>query len=104
MTGKPRFRRVVVKLGSGVLSAGTGKLDPATIRRLSREIGAARARNVETIVVSSGAILAGSQALALKSRPSTTQLKQAAAAVGQSRLMRAWEAGLARQGLKTAQI
>ena len=98
------FRRVVVKLGSGVLSAGTGKLDAATIRRLSRDIGAARALGVEMVVVSSGAILAGAESLALKTRPATTQLKQAAAAVGQSRLMRAWEGGLARERLKAAQI
>ena len=93
-----------MKLGSGVLSAGTKRLDMATIRRLAKEIGQARDEGTEVIVVSSGAILAGGEVLGLKSRPKTTQLKQAAAAVGQSRLMRAWEAALKRQGLKVAQI
>lgn len=106
MAQRPRggFRRIVLKVGSGVLSAGSGRLDAATVRRLAREIGQARALGVEIVVVSSGAILAGTEALALKSRPSTTQLKQAAAAVGQSRLMRAWEAGLRRERLSAAQI
>src|SRR5262245_20725210 len=104
MAARPPFRRIVVKLGSGVLSAGTGRLDSPTLRRLSKEVGAARRRGVEVVVVSSGAILAGAATLELKSRPSTTQLKQAAAAVGQSRLMLAWEAGLSREKLKAAQI
>jgi glutamate 5-kinase len=104
MPAKPSFRRVVVKLGSGVLSAGTGKLDHGVVRRVARELGEARSRGVEAVVVSSGAILAGAETLELRTRPATTQLKQAAAAVGQTRLMQAWEAGLAREGLKTAQI
>jgi glutamate 5-kinase len=54
-------------------------------------------------VVSSGAILAGRERLALKGRPSV-QLKQAAAAVGQSRLMRAWEAAFARPRITVAQV
>lgn len=96
-------RRVVVKLGSGVLSGGRDGLDPATLRRIAAEVADARAGGREVVVVSSGAILAGRERLALKSRPSV-QLKQAAAAVGQSRLMRAWEAAFARRGLTVAQV
>lgn len=104
MRPDPAFKRVVVKVGSGVLSAGGARLDGPTLRRLCRDIGAMRSRGVEVVVVSSGAILAGVEALGLKSRPSTTQRKQAAAAVGQSRLMRFWEAGLSRERLQVAQI
>lgn len=95
--------RVVVKVGSGVLSGGGAGLDGATVRRLAGEVAAARAAGREVIVVSSGAILAGKERLKLAARPST-QLKQAAAAVGQSRLMRVWEAALARRGLTAAQV
>ena len=96
-------RRVVVKLGSGVLSGGSEGLDAATLRRIASDVADAREEGREIVVVSSGAILAGRESLALKERPNT-QLKQAAAAVGQSRLMRAWEAAFARRGLTVAQI
>ncbi len=97
-------RRVVVKLGSGVLSAGKDRLDPAVIRRLAGEIAASWGKDFEMIVVSSGAILAGREKLGLKVRPATIQLKQAAAAVGQSRLMRAWEEGFGRRRRTVAQV
>ena len=96
-------KRVVVKLGSGVLAGGGPGLDAAVLRRLAADVAAARGEGWEVVVVSSGAILAGRERLALASRPST-QLKQAAAAVGQSRLMRAWEAAFARPKLTVAQI
>ena len=96
-------KRVVVKLGSGVLSAGGGGLDASTLRRLAADVAAVRSGGWEVVVVSSGAILAGRERLKLAARPST-QLKQAAAAVGQSRLMRAWEAAFARPKLTVAQI
>ena len=95
--------RLVVKLGSGVLSGGGQGLDAATLRRLAGDVAAARAAGREVVIVSSGAILAGRERLELKGRPST-QLKQAAAAVGQSRLMRAWETAFARRGITVAQI
>lgn len=96
-------RRVVVKLGSGVLSAGGPGLDGATVRRLAGEVARARAQGDEVVVVSSGAILAGRERLRLAPRPSV-ELKQAAAAVGQSRLMRAWEAAFARSKTTVAQV
>lgn len=96
-------RRVVVKLGSGVLSGGRAGLQAPVIRRLAGEIARARAAGDEVVVVSSGAILAGRERLRLEPRPSV-QLKQAAAAVGQSRLMRAWEAAFARSKTVAAQV
>lgn len=96
-------RRVVVKVGSGVLSGRSGGLDGAVIARLAREVAQARSAGREVLVVSSGAILAGRQRLKLSGRPSI-ELKQAAAAVGQSRLMRTWEAALARSRLTAAQV
>ncbi len=96
-------RRVVVKVGSGVLSGGKAGLDAATLRRLAADVARARAGGDEVVLVSSGAILAGRERLALTSRPSV-QLKQAAAAVGQSRLMRAWETAFAKPKLTVAQV
>ncbi|MBI5596563.1 MAG: glutamate 5-kinase [Elusimicrobia bacterium] len=96
-------RRIVVKVGSGVLSGRAQGLDAAVIARLAREVAQARAAGREVLIVSSGAILAGRQRLKLSGRPSI-ELKQAAAAVGQSRLMRTWEAALARSRLTAAQV
>ncbi len=103
-SGLARSRRWVVKLGSGVLSAGTDRLDAATLGRVASDVASLRERRREVVLVSSGAILAGAERLALKTRPRTTQLKQAAAAVGQSRLMRAWEEAFARRDLAVAQV
>ncbi len=96
-------KRVVVKVGSGVLSGGGKGLHAPTMRRLAAEIAALRAEGAEVALVSSGAILAGREKLSLEAKPSV-QLKQAAAAVGQSRLMRAWEAAFARRRLTVAQV
>lgn len=96
-------RRIVVKLGSGVLSGGSDALDIPTLKRLAKEITEARSNGHEIVIVSSGAILAGRGPLGLSGRPSV-QLKQAAAAVGQSRLMHAWEEAFAPQKLTVAQV
>jgi glutamate 5-kinase len=96
-------KRVVVKVGSGVLADREGGLDGAAVRRLAGELADARKAGREVVLVSSGAILAGRERLRLPRRPDT-RLKQAAAAVGQSRLMRAWEAAFARHDLVAAQI
>ncbi|MBI5201528.1 MAG: glutamate 5-kinase [Elusimicrobia bacterium] len=93
-----------MKVGSSVLSGGPGKLDPAAVRRLANEVSALKKRGDEVLVVSSGAILSGWQRLGLSERPKTTVAKQAAAAVGQSRLMRVWEAAFARRAVTAAQV
>ncbi|MBI4422532.1 MAG: glutamate 5-kinase [Elusimicrobia bacterium] len=97
-------RRLVVKIGTSVLSGGPGRLDLGALGRLAGDVCALRRRGAEVVVVSSGAILAGWQRLGLRERPRTTVAKQATAAVGQSRLMRAWEAAFARRGAAVAQI
>jgi glutamate 5-kinase len=101
---KNRHRRVVVKLGTGVLTSGVGQLDNARIAAVCAEIAALRARGLEVIVVSSGAVGLGMGALALERRPRELSRKQACAAVGQSRLMQTWQAGFAPHGLTVAQV
>ncbi|TBR21096.1 glutamate 5-kinase [bacterium] len=99
----PPYRRIVVKLGSGVLSGGGDGLHAPTLRRLAAELAAAREGGREVVVVSSGAILAGKGRLGISGKPSV-ELKQAAAAVGQSRLMRAWEGAFARRRITVGQV
>ncbi len=99
-----RPRRIVVKVGSGVLARGGLGLDRPTIGALATALAGLHARGVETILVSSGAILAGMEALGLRQRPRELPLKQAAAAVGQSHLMRAYEEAFQPCGRRVAQI
>lgn len=97
-------KRVVIKIGSRVLTDDSGALDRNVIGRICDEIAFLRLQGLQVIVVSSGAIAAGRSELGLLDKPRTIPHKQAAAAVGQSRLMQAYEAGLAPHNLKTAQV
>ena len=80
-------KRVVVKLGTGVLTHGIGQLNTARIDALAAGIAGLRASGVEVIVVSSGAVGLGMGRLALKKKPADVSKKQACAAIGQSLLM-----------------
>ncbi|MEE9217700.1 MAG: glutamate 5-kinase [Acidobacteriota bacterium] len=97
-------RRVVVKIGSGVLTRGGVKLEPRVIGRLARELCALKSKGRELVLVSSGAIVAGSDRLGLKRRPADLAGKQAAAAVGQTHLIWMYERAFARHAQRVAQI
>ena len=97
-------KRVVVKIGSRVLTDDDGVLDHAVIGRICGDIALLRERGKQVVVVSSGAIAAGRSELGLTEKPKTIPQKQAAAAIGQTRLMRAYEEALAPHGLKAAQL
>lgn len=97
-------KRVVVKVGSGVLSRGGISLHRPAITSLASALAGLRARGIEVVLVSSGAILAGMEALGLTERPRDLPLKQAAAAVGQSHLMRAYDEAFQPCGQRVAQI
>jgi glutamate 5-kinase len=96
--------RVVIKVGSGVLTGGGVGLQPRVLARLAGEICALATRGREVVLVSSGAIAAGSHRLGFTARPADLALKQAAAAVGQSHLIWMWERSFARHGRRAAQI
>ncbi|MFO0600527.1 MAG: glutamate 5-kinase [Myxococcaceae bacterium] len=86
-------RRVVVKIGTNALTNSTGRFHRPHFERLARELLAA-AKDRELVIVSSGAIALGVERLGLAKKPKDIPGKQACAAVGQSRLMRAWEEAL----------
>jgi glutamate 5-kinase len=96
-------RRVVIKIGSGVVSGDTG-LDLERIEGLCQDIIALRKRGYEVVVVSSGAVAAGKGDLGIVGRPQTIPLKQAAAAIGQSRLMRTYKDAFRPHGVTVAQV
>jgi glutamate 5-kinase len=97
-------RRLVVKVGSAlVTNNGTG-LDLEAIGEWARQIAALRKRNKEVVLVSSGAIACGMQRLGWTKRPHAVHELQAAAAVGQMGLVQIYERAFAAHGLATAQI
>jgi glutamate 5-kinase len=98
-----RVRRVVVKVGSGVIFGSDG-LDLDVIDALSRDICQLLAEGYEIVLVSSGAVATGKGDLGIVGRPPTIPLKQAAAAIGQSRLMRAYKDAFRRCDRRVAQI
>ncbi len=97
-------KRVVIKIGSRVLTDDNGALDLAVIERLCTDIAALRQQGLQVVLVSSGAIAAGRSELGLTEKPKTIPHKQAAAAIGQTRLMRAYENAMSGHGLKVAQV
>ena len=99
-----RARRVVVKIGSSLLTNAGAGLDRDAIADWARQIGALRKKNVETLVVSSGAIAEGMKRLGWKKRPHAVNELQAAAAVGQMGLVQMWESCFAEAGIHTAQV
>jgi glutamate 5-kinase len=80
-------RRLVVKIGSRVLVQQSGRPDARRIRALVRDIARVKATGREVVVVSSGAISAGMEALGMRERPRSLPDLQMAAAVGQAKLI-----------------
>lgn len=97
-------RRVVVKLGTGVLTSGVGQLNTERIAGICAQVAELRRQGSEVLVVSSGAVGLGMGALKLAKRPKEVHKKQACAAIGQSRLMQLWQEGFEAHGITVAQV
>lgn len=99
-------KRIVLKFGTGILTTDACglQLDHGQLGRLASEIADLAGAGHSVVVITSGAVAAGVAALGLKKRPETLPAKQACAAIGQSRLMRAYEESFARHGLSPAQL
>lgn len=98
-------RLIVVKVGSALLVRDdTGAPDQDWLRAFAADVARLRARGQKLLVVSSGAVALGRGRLGLGRRSLSLAEKQAAAAAGQSLLMRAWEEVLEPNGLHTAQV
>src|ERR1700712_3541605 len=105
MTTLQGARLIVVKVGSALLvDPETGTVDNAWLSAFAADAARVRARGQRLLVVSSGAGALGRRRLGLKRKSLTLAEKQAAAAAGQSLLMRAWEEALEPLGIHTAQI
>ncbi len=99
-----KARRIVVKLGTGLLTDAQNQLARSQITQLVGQLSAARHDGREVLVVSSGAIAAGMSALGLATRPKELAQLQACAAVGQCRLMAIYDDAFASSGVHVAQV
>jgi glutamate 5-kinase len=98
--------RIVVKLGTSVLTAGTDRLNRPYMVGLARQVAALRADGANVVLVSSGAVAAGRERLSAAPQPrarASVPLRQMFAAVGQSRLMHLYEQLFEIYGLQVAQ-
>ena len=86
-----KYHRIVVKLGTNLLTAGTNRLNLETMTSLVGQIATLHREGLEIVVVSSGAVTAGRQKLGLYEKRKDIPFKQVLAAVGQSRLMDAYD-------------
>jgi glutamate 5-kinase len=97
-------RRVVVKVGSSSLTTLPGGLDTERLAALVDVLGAARTAGRDIVLVSSGAIAAGLAPLGLEGRPRDLATAQAAASVGQLRLVQTYADAFARHGVTVGQV
>ena len=94
--------RVVLKLGSRLLTGGTALLDPRRMAAIAEAVAAAP--DTQVVLVSSGAVAAGFASLGHRTPPTRLSDRQAAAAVGQGRLMHRWAEAFAAVGRDVGQV
>ncbi len=98
------YQRIVVKLGTSVLTGGTSQLDRAHMVELARQCAGLHRQGHDVILCTSGAIAAGRERLGYPDLPVTVTVKQMLAAVGQSRLMFEWERFFEIYGIHVGQM
>ena len=97
-------KRLVVKVGSSLLTNNGLGLDSSAIDHLAEQLVSLQKGGIQLVLVSSGAVAAGVTRLNLKTRPKQVHMQQAAAAIGQMGLVQAYESCFMRHGLHAAQI
>ena len=97
-------QRIVVKVGTSTLTHNSGALDLWSMEHLVRTLADLQGMGHEVILVSSGAIAVGTAKLGLSERPKELRMKQAAAAVGQCRMMHIYDKFFSEYNRSMAQI
>ena len=97
------YHRIVVKLGTNLLTGGTGHLDDDIMSKLVDQVAQLHRQGLELLIVSSGAIAAGRHKLGLTKELRGIPYRQVLASVGQSRLMQAYEQLFGKHGITVAQ-
>jgi len=96
--------RIVVKIGSSSLTGSAGGLDPGAVASVIGQVSSLRDHGHPVVLVTSAAVAAGLPVLGMARRPGDVPSLQAAAAVGQGRLMEAYSAGFAERGIVAGQV
>ncbi|CAG7856369.1 glutamate 5-kinase [biofilm metagenome] len=99
-----KAKRVVIKIGSSLLTKGGLGLDTSAIAAWVKQMAGLKQKGIEVILVSSGSVAEGMSRLGLKIRPKTLHELQAAAAVGQMGLVRVFDDNFQQHGLHAAQV
>jgi glutamate 5-kinase len=97
-------RRIVVKVGTNVLTTGVGELNEERVRSFCKQVAGLHEKGIQVILVSSGAVGLGMGKLGLLKRPKAIEKLQACAAVGQSILTQTWQKHFEPFGIVVAQI
>jgi glutamate 5-kinase len=97
-------RRIVVKAGTNVIMRDDGAVALGRLYGLIESVASLKKEGRHVLIVSSGAVGLGAQRLRLGKKPGSLALKQACAAIGQSRLMSVYEEGFEKMGLTSAQV
>jgi len=98
------MKRLVIKIGSNVLASAERGLNTERLHSITKDISEVVDKGYNVVIVSSGAVAAGLKKLGLKEKPKDIKLKQAAAAIGQSSLMWAYEQNFSGFHKKVAQV
>ena len=101
---RPVAQRWVIKLGTGILTEKSGRIDVAQIEQLAAQVAELRRLRHQVVVVSSGAVGCGMSLLGHAQRPKAIDELQACAALGQPRLMRLYDEAFGRHGVQVAQV
>lgn len=99
-----KYERIVVKIGSSLFYGADRRVDFGLLERLCGDIASLYAEKKEVVIVTSGAIALGMEALGLKTRPKELAALQAAAAIGQNELMDVYRAIFRKKGLQCGQV
>ena len=94
---------IVIKVGTGVLTRQNGTLDSSSLVRLVTAVAEIKAQGYPCVMVSSGAVGAGVSSLNLTAYPDDVETRQAAAAIGQARLMQRYQTVFEQFDLDVAQ-
>ena len=100
---KLQYRRLVVKAGTGVLTGGSSRLEPEAMSGLVDQVARLHGSGAQVILVTSGAVAAGGNALGMSRERRDIPFRQVLAAVGQGHLMHLYEQLFAPYGIKVAQ-
>lgn len=100
----PQPRRIVIKIGSALITGDGAGLDREAVTGWARQIAGLRQQGYAVVLVSSGAVAEGMHRLGMTQRPAALNLIQATAAVGQMGLVQAYEQEFASHGLHAAQV